>query len=76
MGVSFVVFVVIMFVFAWPRLVCRFCGCHVCLCVVSESNLFIVFVVVAFVFAWLRSQMDVVSWLPKPIRVFLEGGTA
>ena len=53
-----------------------FCGCHVSLCVVLESNLFIVFVVVTFVFAWLRSQMDVVSWLPKPILVFLESGTA
>ena len=57
MGVSFVVFVVIMFVVAWPRLVCRFlwlsrlslrghgvkfvhpfCGRHVCLRMVAESN--------------------------------------
>ena len=81
MGVSFVVFVVIMFVFVWSRsslrgrLVCRFRGRHVCLHVVAESNgSFIVLVVVAFVFAWSRSQMDVVSRLPKPVLVLLDGG--
>jgi hypothetical protein len=39
--------------------------------------LFVVFVVITFVFAWWRSQMDeLVSWLPKPILVLLEGGAA
>ena len=36
-----------------------------------------VFVVVTFVFACSRSQMDeLVSWLPEPILVLLEGGAA
>ncbi len=56
------------------KFVRHFRGRHVCLCVVVESNLFVVFVVITFVFAWSRSQMDVESWLPKPILVLLEGG--
>ena len=83
MGVSFVIFVAVMFVFAWSgsslcgRLVRRFCGRHVCLRVVTESNgSFVVFVVLAFVFAWSWCQMDVVSWLPKQILGLLEGGAA
>ena len=58
------------------KFVRRFRGRNVCLRVVAESNSFVVFVVVTFVFAWLRSQMDVVSWLHKPILVLLEGGAA
>jgi hypothetical protein len=47
---------------------------RVCLRVVV---LFVVFMVVAFVFAWSRSHLDeLVSWLPKPILMLLEGSAA
>ena len=39
------------------KFVRRFCGRHVCCCVVAESNLFVIFVVVTFVFAWSWSQI-------------------
>ena len=38
---------------------------------------FVVFNVIMYVFAWSQSQLDeLASWLPKPILVLLEGGTA
>ena len=38
---------------------------------------FVILMVVTFVFVWSWSQMDeLVSWLPKPILVLLEGGAA
>ena len=47
---------------------------RVCLRVVVS---FVVFMVVAFVFAWSRSHLDeLVSWLPKPILMLLEGSAA
>jgi hypothetical protein len=49
--------------------------CRVCVCLRVVVS-FVVFVFV-FVFAGLRSQMDeLVSWLPKPILMMLEGGAA
>jgi hypothetical protein len=49
--------------------------CRVCVCLrVVVSFIVLVFV---FVFAGSRSQMDkLVSWLPKPILMLLEGGAA
>jgi len=71
--------VVVAFVFVWSSSSLR--GCLVCcFCVrvhLLMGVLFVVFVVITFVFAWWRSQMDeLVSWLPKPILVLLEGGAA
>ena len=64
MGVSFVIFVVVTLSLRGRIRLCM-------------GILFVVIVVVTFVFAWLRSQMDeLVSWLPKPILVLLEGGAA
>jgi hypothetical protein len=68
--------VVVPFVFAWEYL-------YLCVFVLAWEYLYLSgglicpFVVVTFVFAWSWSQMDeLVSWLPKPILLLLEGGAA
>ena len=49
--------------------------CRVCVCLRVVVS-FVVFLFVS-VFVGLRSQMDeLVSWLPKPILMMLEGGAA